>query len=77
MRKSTVVGKGKYRVVVVADRCKSCGICTDFCPVKILERGREYNVLGYRSVIVTSDNCIGCRLCELLCPDFAIYVLKR
>jgi 2-oxoglutarate ferredoxin oxidoreductase subunit delta len=67
--------KGKktlYRVVFFYDWCKSCGICSAMCPVKIImvdELGHPY--------IDDMDACIGCRNCEIHCPDFAITVKKR
>ncbi len=48
--------------------CKGCGICVEFCPVKILEVKREkIHVTDY-------EKCIKCGLCELRCPDFAIFL---
>ncbi|MET1160135.1 MAG: 4Fe-4S dicluster domain-containing protein [Thermoprotei archaeon] len=65
----------KYRVVVIADRCKECGLCIEVCPTKVLVRGDKYNVYGYRYPVPQNiDKCIGCRQCEYNCPDFAIYV---
>jgi 2-oxoglutarate ferredoxin oxidoreductase subunit delta len=67
--------KGKktlYRVVFFYEWCKSCGICSAMCPVKIImvdELGHPY--------IEDMDACIGCRNCEIHCPDFAITVKKR
>jgi len=67
--------KGKktlYRVVFFYEWCKSCGICSAMCPVKIImvdDRGHPY--------IDDMDACIGCRNCEIHCPDFAITVKKR
>ena len=51
--------------------CKKCGICIEFCPRKVYERGED----GY-PVVAQPDNCTNCRLCEYRCPDFAITVLK-
>ena len=66
-----------FRVVVIADRCKGCGICVDVCPRKVLIMGNKVNNRGYRYVVVKAqDKCIGCRMCEIMCPDFAIYVEK-
>lgn len=66
---------GKFRVNVVADRCKECNICISVCPTKVLVRGSEYNIYGYRYPVPSNiEKCIGCRFCEYYCPDFAIYV---
>ncbi len=67
--------KGKktlYRVVFFYEWCKSCGLCSAMCPVKIImvdDLGHPY--------IDDMDACIGCRNCEIHCPDFAITVKKR
>jgi len=65
----------KYRVNVVVDRCKECGICISVCPVKVLSKSTILNKNGYRPPDpVNIEKCIGCRLCEYNCPDFAIFV---
>jgi len=67
--------KGGFKVIIIADRCKECGICIDKCPVGILRRGDKYNAYGYRFTVVTdSSKCLGCRVCEYFCPELAIYV---
>lgn len=47
--------------------CKSCGICVEFCPKKVLQ-------LKDDNLILISDDCILCGLCEIRCPDYAIYI---
>jgi 2-oxoglutarate ferredoxin oxidoreductase subunit delta len=47
--------------------CKSCGICSAFCPKQVLVAGDEG-----RPQIGNPDNCSGCGLCELRCPEMAI-----
>ncbi|MCD8223520.1 MAG: 4Fe-4S binding protein [Clostridiales bacterium] len=49
--------------------CKQCGICSYFCPGKVLEQSA-----GKYPRVVRAEACIGCRLCEMRCPDFAIEV---
>ena len=66
-----------FKVVVITDRCKGCGICVELCPNKVLDIGEHVNSRGYRYVVVKAqDRCVGCRKCELMCPDLAIYVGK-
>ncbi len=69
---------GKFRVVVIKERCKECGICINVCPKDVLARSSDINSKGYHYTIPERiEACIGCRLCEINCPDFAIYVVKE
>jgi 2-oxoglutarate ferredoxin oxidoreductase subunit delta len=58
-------------IVVYHGWCKACGICVEFCPTHVLERGQG----GY-AVVAHPNKCISCDLCELLCPDFAIMLTR-
>jgi len=64
--------KGKNKVTVYPDWCKGCGICVEFCPVKVL----ELNDQG-KCTVVREDDCIRCGFCELHCPDFAIIIKDK
>ena len=61
------IRKKRYKPRVFRDWCKSCGICSSFCPK---------NVIGHDETgapkIERPEECIGCGFCELHCPDFAI-----
>ncbi len=62
----------RFDQIIFRDWCKACGICSAFCPNKVIiqdETGAP--------VIKRPDACIGCRFCELHCPDFAITIKKR
>ena len=59
--------KRYYRQRIFRDWCKACGICSAFCPKKVI--GRDDNGAPK---IEHPDDCTGCRFCELHCPDFAI-----
>jgi len=52
--------------------CKACGLCSAFCPKKIIKTDKT-GIPG----IVEPDLCNGCRFCEKHCPDFAITVEER
>jgi len=70
--KNAAKRKKAYTPVIIPAWCKSCGICSAFCPKKVIgcdDTGAP--------VIEKPDECIGCRFCELHCPDFAITVQER
>jgi len=50
--------------------CKSCEICVEFCPTRVLE------MKGFYPIVVDLEKCTACMLCEYRCPDFAITVTK-
>lgn len=58
------------RPVIHVERCKGCGICTVFCPDRVLAVGEELNAYGYRFVEMTgAGTCRGCLRCCMMCPD--------
>ncbi len=59
----------EYRINIYRDWCKSCGICTAFCPRQCLSLDADG-----APVVDHAERCTGCRWCELHCPDFAICV---
>lgn len=68
--------KLKYRQVVIAERCKECGFCIEFCPKQVLTKASETNSRGYHPVGTgEASECTGCNICSMVCPDFAIYVV--
>ena len=70
------VSRGK--VHILADRCKGCGYCVEYCPKGVLELSDDFNVKGYHPPgIRTPDECVDCKLCEMLCPEFAIWVVSQ
>jgi 2-oxoglutarate ferredoxin oxidoreductase subunit delta len=69
-----IAKKIKGTVVIVAERCKGCEFCIEFCPTKCLELSDQYNSKGYHfPALVRLDDCTGCDICGMMCPDFAIY----
>jgi 2-oxoglutarate ferredoxin oxidoreductase subunit delta len=52
--------------------CKSCGICTAFCPAGVLDKDES----GY-PYVKEPGKCVNCGWCEMHCPDFAITVEKK
>jgi 2-oxoglutarate ferredoxin oxidoreductase subunit delta len=65
------------QVFIIAERCKGCAFCVEFCPKDILTMSEQFNSKGYHvPVVMTEGVCTDCKLCELLCPEFAMYVVK-
>jgi 2-oxoglutarate ferredoxin oxidoreductase subunit delta len=64
--------KVHYNPVIFHAWCKSCGICIEFCPKKVIGK----DDMG-APLVERPDDCIGCRFCELHCPDFAITIKER
>ena len=61
---------------IIADRCKGCGFCIEFCPNKVLIESKEFNVKGYHPPEALPGReleCVNCNLCQVICPEFAIY----
>lgn len=66
----------KGRLTFDYERCKGCGLCVTFCPVKILYQDKNWmNNQGYNLIKITDeDKCIACATCALMCPDSIITV---
>ena len=64
------------RVTIDDFFCKGCGLCTDVCPVGILELDPDViTAKGYHPAHCTDeDKCTGCVTCATMCPDVAITV---
>jgi 2-oxoglutarate ferredoxin oxidoreductase subunit delta len=61
-------------VRIIADRCKGCAFCVEYCPRDVLEMSRDFNRKGYHPPkVVKADECVNCNLCEMICPEFAIF----
>jgi len=65
-------------LVIIADRCKGCGFCIEFCPNKVREESADFNTKGYHPPVMKPGiECNSCGICEVICPEFAIYSRVR
>ena len=63
--------------IVLEKYCKSCGLCVDICPQKIMAISDKTNDRGYfAAVCIDQNKCTGCTLCATVCPDVAIEIYK-
>jgi len=63
--------KRRGQVTIFPNWCKGCGLCVEFCPMKVLEQSEDG-----RLVAAHPERCSACRWCELHCPDFAIFITE-
>ena len=50
------------------EKCNSCRMCIDLCPLQLFEMDENSKAHVARS------GCIGCKSCEMQCPNEAIIV---
>ena len=66
-------------IVIDEKKCKSCYLCIEACPKKILKISNRTGKTGSGVVEFVDDNkqCIGCGLCAMTCPDLAIIEVHK
>ena len=63
-------------VIIIAERCKECGFCIEFCPQHVIVKSAEINSKGYHPVHLSDETkCTKCDICGMICPDFAIGIV--
>ncbi|MDR2040633.1 MAG: ferredoxin family protein [Bacteroidales bacterium] len=71
------MAKVKGAIVVDAERCKGCSVCTVNCPQHVITLGKNVNSKGYYyAAMVNPEDCTGCTNCAIICPDGAITVYR-
>jgi len=61
-------------ILVDPDLCTRCGICSEVCPMSIIEPADEKNLPKIRDEI---EVCIACGHCEAFCPSQALLLNLR
>ena len=62
------------QVTIDNKKCKSCYLCVDVCPKKLIKPEGEVGKAGQNTVIFDDKNneCLACAQCAYVCPDLAI-----
>lgn len=68
----------RITVEILAELCKSCGLCVEACPKCVL--GIDETVLNARgyspAAVLRPENCVGCGNCAVMCPDSVIRIIQ-
>lgn len=66
-------------IKIDGNKCKSCYLCMDVCPKKLIKKSEKIGKTGNCIVEFDDKNqeCIGCAQCALVCPDMAIVEVCR
>ena len=61
-------------IEIDCSKCKSCYLCVDVCPKKLIKPEGEVGKSGQNTVLFDDKNneCLACAQCALVCPDLAI-----
>ena len=54
------------RIIIDAEKCIGCGICSEMCPEGVLALENEI------ARVVKLDDCIECKACEVNCEYDAV-----
>lgn len=64
------------KLIVDAERCKSCSFCVISCPKKALKLSGKLNKGGYDYVECDDEKCIKCGICYTVCPDMVFEIIE-
>ena len=61
-------------IVIDDTKCKSCYLCVDVCPKRLIKRTGAVGKTGQNTALFDDKNneCLACAQCALVCPDLAI-----
>ena len=62
-------------IVIDKNKCKSCMLCADVCPKKIIKKSEtQIGKTGefIAEFIDKNNECLGCAQCAIVCPEIAI-----
>lgn len=61
------------------DKCKSCYLCMDVCPYKLIKKSNNIGTTGEYTVEFSDSEkkCLGCAQCAIVCPEIAIIEVNR
>jgi len=66
-----------FRIEVLPDHCKGCGLCIAACPKELLAYSEELNARGVHFVVCTNNElCGGCQNCAVVCPEAGIRIVR-
>ena len=62
------------RITIDSSKCKSCYLCSDICPKKLIKKDGQIGKTGQPTVRFDDKNneCLACTQCAIVCPDLAI-----
>ncbi len=67
------------KIIIDEKKCKSCGLCIETCPNKLIGYSNRANETGLTPAEFkdTEGKCTGCAMCAVICPEIAIKEVLR
>jgi 2-oxoglutarate ferredoxin oxidoreductase subunit delta len=66
-------------ITIDETKCKSCYLCIDVCPKKLIRKSQKTGKTGEFTVEFYDRNneCLACTQCAMVCPDIAIVNVNK
>ena len=65
-------------ITIDKNKCKSCYLCIDVCPKKLIKKSNETGKSGEFVVeFINNGECLACAQCAMVCPDLAIVEVNK